>query len=95
MSVSSINGEHHEEYDQVLNSITTYVFHHRIDSSKAWTRSRLALLDALGCALETLHSPECTKIIGPVVPNTTLPNGFRLPGTTFLLTQSISTDARH
>lgn len=76
--------ECHVSYDYVLRDITTYVLHYHIDSSKAWERSRLALLDALGCALETLHtSPECARIIGPVIPNTTVPNGFRLPGTSY------------
>ncbi|KAM0796366.1 MmgE/PrpD family-domain-containing protein [Usnea florida] len=84
MSLSS--KECHESYDDVLEDITAYVFHYQVDSSKAWARSRHALLDALGCALETLHtSPECVRIIGPVVPNTTVPNGFRLPGTSYEL----------
>lgn len=75
-----------EAYDQVLVDITTYVFHYNIDNPLAKERSRLALLDALGCAIETLHtSSECVSIIGPIVPGTTVPNGFRLPGTRYQL----------
>lgn len=86
MALTSVSREFYEFYDQVLIDITTYVFHYQIDSPKAWARGRLALLDALGCALETLHSsPECASIIGPTVPNTTVPNGFRLPGTSYQL----------
>ncbi|CAL8579194.1 hypothetical protein XPA_004944 [Xanthoria parietina] len=73
-------------YDQVLIEITTYVFHYKIDNLLAKKRARFALLDALGCAIETLHtSSECTNIIGPVVPGTIVPHGFRLPGTGYEL----------
>lgn len=73
-------------YDKVLQDITSYVYHFEIDRPEAWKRARLALLDALGCAIESLHiSPECAKIIGPVVPQTVVPNGFKLPGTCYQL----------
>lgn len=76
------DGHSSEPYDKVLLEITKYVFHYQLDSSEAWERARLALLDALGCAMESLQvSPECTKMLGPVVPQTIVPNGFRLPGT--------------
>ena len=71
-----------DAYDQALVDITSYVFHYNIDNSEARKRSRLALLDALGCAIESLHSsPECASLIGPIIPGTIVPNGFRLPGT--------------
>lgn len=79
-------GEDEETYDHVLVDITTYVFHHKIDSSRAWQRARIALLDSLGCAMETLAlSAECRKLIGPVIPGTVVPNGFCLPGTSYQL----------
>lgn len=80
---SSISGQSDGQvYDKVLLDITKYVFHHEIESPLAWKRARLALQDALGCAIETLHiSPQCARMLGPVVPGTTVPNGFRLPGT--------------
>ena len=43
-----------EVYDQVLVDITQYVFHYEIYNSKVWERARIALLDALGCAIESL-----------------------------------------
>lgn len=69
-------------YDQILVDITSYVFNYEICSPKAFERAKIALLDALGCAFETLkQSPEARLVIGPVVPGTQVPNGFRLPGT--------------
>lgn len=72
-------------YDQVIVDITVYVFHYEIPpESKAWERAKTALFDALGCAFETLkQSPEAGTIIGPVVPETIVPHGFKLPGTSF------------
>ncbi|KAI4175632.1 MAG: hypothetical protein LQ343_001503 [Gyalolechia ehrenbergii] len=73
-------------YDKVLRDITTYVFHYRITNTKALEHSRMALLDSLGCAIETLStSAECVNLIGPVVPGTSVPNGFKLPGTIYQL----------
>ena len=73
-------------YDQVLVDITKYVYHYDVQNPRAWTCAKLALLDALGCALETLtESEEARALIGPVVPGTTVPNGFRLPGTPYQL----------
>lgn len=47
--------------------------------------ARLALLDAIGCALETITSGECASLVGPVVKNCTVRDGFRLPGTPYEL----------
>lgn len=70
------------EYDQILLDIVQYVYHKLITSQRAYERARVALLDALGCAIETLHlSPECRNLVGPVVPGTIVPGGFRIPGT--------------
>ena len=71
-------------YDQVLVDVITYVYHYQIDSSRAWSCAKVALLDAIGCALETLdESAEACAMIGPIVVGTTVPNGFRLPGTPY------------
>lgn len=69
------------EYDQVLRDIIHYVYHEQITSQCAYDQARIALLDAFGCAVETLHlSPECRNLVGPVVPGTIVPGGFRIPG---------------
>lgn len=73
-------------YDEILVDITTYVFHYEVKSTRAWQRARVALLDSLGCVIETLAlSSECGQLIGPFVPGTDVPNGFRLPGTAYRL----------
>ena len=72
------------QYDQILVDVKDYVFGYTISSEYAWERSKVALFDAVGCALETLEkNPESRAIIGPVVEGTTVPNGFKIPGTTF------------
>ncbi|MCJ1474294.1 hypothetical protein MMC13_002952 [Lambiella insularis] len=53
--------------------------------ARAVESARLALLDALACAMETLNSAECPKFVGPLVPGCVVHNGFRLPGTTYEL----------
>jgi 2-methylcitrate dehydratase len=42
-------------------------------------------MDTLGCGLEALSYPACTKLMGPIVPGTIVPNGAKVPGTQFQL----------
>lgn len=71
-----------DEYDAISIDITKYVYEYTITSPAAWSRARIALVDALGCAMETLHcSAECVSLLGPDPAGTITPNGFRLPGT--------------
>ena len=73
-------------YDQVLVDVIAYVYHYQIDSPRAWSHAKVTLLDAIGCALETLdESEEARAMIGPTVVGTVVPNGFRLPGTSYQL----------
>ena len=69
------------EPDQVLVDIADYVVNGAIDSELAYDTARLALMDAMGCALLALRYPECTKLLGPIVRGTHVPNGARVPGT--------------
>jgi 2-methylcitrate dehydratase len=71
--------------DQVLVDIADYVTHYRIESAEAYDTARLCLMDTLGCGLEALDYPACTKLLGPVVPGTVVPHGARVPGTQFQL----------
>src|SRR2546425_4040764 len=43
------------------------------------------LMDTLGCALEALEYPACTKLLGPIVPGPIVPNGAKVPGTRYQL----------
>ena len=71
--------------DKVLTDIADYAL--RLQNRM---RSRLlhrahCLIDTLGCGLEALEYPACTKLLGPIVPGTVVPNGARVPGTNFQL----------
>ena len=73
-------------WDQVVIDIKDYVFNYKIESINAWKTSRTALLDSLACAVESIHaSAECRSMLGPIVPGTVTPDGFRLPGTSYQL----------
>jgi 2-methylcitrate dehydratase len=71
--------------DKVLTDIADYVLDYQIDSPLAYETARHCLIDTLGCGLEALEYPACTKLLGPVVPGTVVPNGARVPGTRFHL----------
>ncbi|WP_018605173.1 bifunctional 2-methylcitrate dehydratase/aconitate hydratase [Uliginosibacterium gangwonense] len=73
------------EPDQVLVDIVDYVLNYRIDSKLAYQTARNCLIDTLGCGLEALEYPACTKLLGPIVPGTVVPNGAKVPGTQFQL----------
>jgi 2-methylcitrate dehydratase len=72
-------------YDQVLVDIADYVSNYTIQSELAYTTARHCLIDTLGCGLEALEYPACTKLLGPIVPGTIVPNGARVPGTVYQL----------
>lgn len=63
------------EPDQVLVDIADYVHNYNITSDLAFETARLCLIDTIGCGLEALRFPECTKLLGPVVEGTIVPNG--------------------
>ena len=71
--------------DQVLVDIVDYVTKYKITSKEAYETARYCLIDTLGCGFEALEYPACTKLLGPVVPGTVVPNGAKVPGTPFQL----------
>jgi 2-methylcitrate dehydratase len=71
--------------DKVLVDIADYVSQYEIKSAEAYNTARLCLMDTLGCGLEALEYPACTKLLGPLVPGTTVSKGARVPGTRFEL----------
>lgn len=73
------------EFDKELLDIAEYVANYTITSQEALNTARLCLMDTLGCGILALRYPECTKLLGPVVMGTTVPNGARVPGTSFTL----------
>jgi len=75
------------EPDAILQQIADYVLEvEKITSDEALDTARLCLMDALGCGLLALNYPDCTKLLGPIVPGATMPGtGARVPGTSYEL----------
>jgi 2-methylcitrate dehydratase len=71
--------------DKVLTDIVDYVFDYQIKNELAWTTAHYCLLDTLGCGFEALSYPACTKLLGPIVSGTIVPQGAKVPGTSFQL----------
>ena len=71
--------------DKVLTDIVDYVLDYEIKTELAWKTAHYCLLDTLGCGLEALTYPACTKLLGPIVQGTIVPNGAKVPGTQFQL----------
>lgn len=71
--------------DKVLTDIADYVLNYEIKNDLAWKTAHYCFLDTIGCGLEALTYPACTKLLGPVVKGTIVPNGARVPGTQFQL----------
>ncbi len=71
--------------DKVLTDIANYAAKYTIKSTEAYNTARLCLMDTLGCGFEALSYPACTKLMGPIVPGTIVPNGAKVPGTSYQL----------
>jgi 2-methylcitrate dehydratase len=71
--------------DKVLVDIANYVHDYIISSAEAFDTARYCLIDTIGCGIEALSYPACTKLLGPIVPGTIVPNGAKIPGTQFQL----------
>jgi 2-methylcitrate dehydratase len=83
--VSSHTSNERPAPDKVLTDIADYALSYEIKSELAYTTARYCLIDTLGCGFEALEYPACTKLLGPIVPGTVVPNGARVPGTNFQL----------
>lgn len=71
--------------DPALKVIADYVSDFTITSDEAFQTARAVLADSLGCAILALRFKACTKLLGPVVEGTIVPNGSRVPGTSYVL----------
>jgi 2-methylcitrate dehydratase len=72
-------------FDKVMRDIADYSLGYEIKSDLAYETARYCLMDTLGCGLEALEYPACTKLLGPIVPGTVVPHGARVPGTSYQL----------
>lgn len=71
--------------DAVLTDIADYVASYNIKNQGAYRIARYSMMDAMGCAIDSLNFSECTKFLGPAIPGMLCPNGARVPGTSFEL----------
>jgi 2-methylcitrate dehydratase len=71
--------------DQELTTIADYTANAKITSELAYETARHCLMDTLGCGILALQYKACTKLLGPIIPGTTVPVGARVPGTSYLL----------
>lgn len=83
--MSSYSTNERPKPDKELTAIVDYVLDYEIKSELAWKTAQYCLLDTLGCGFEALTYPACTKLLGPIVPGTIVPNGAKIPGTSFQL----------
>lgn len=83
--MSHSNSNVRPEFDSVIVDIADYVLQYEVKSALAYETARYCLLDTLGCGLQALDFPACTKLLGPVVPGLTMHRGARVPGTSFEL----------
>jgi 2-methylcitrate dehydratase len=71
--------------DKVLTLIADYATKYQVTSQEAYETARYCLMDTLGCGFEALEYPACTKLLGPIDPETVVPRGAKVPGTKFQL----------
>jgi len=71
--------------DPLLCEIADYALSTSKPSDEALNTARYCLMDSLGCGIFALSYPACVRMLGPVVPGATLPNGARVPGTEHVL----------
>lgn len=72
-------------FDQEIVDIVDYVMNYHVTSELAYTTAWNCFLDTIGCGLESLEYPACTKLLGPIAPDQRVPNGVRVPGMDFEL----------
>ena len=72
-------------FDELITEISDYVSNYEIKSDLALDTARNCLIDTIGCGLLALKFPACTKMLGPIVRDTKVPYGVRVPGTDYEL----------
>jgi 2-methylcitrate dehydratase len=85
MSTSNVEDNIRPDSDKELVDIADYVCDYQVTSVEALDTARNCLMDSLACVMIALQYPEATKHLGPIIPGTIVPNGARVPGTSFQL----------
>jgi 2-methylcitrate dehydratase len=70
---------------QVGIKTADFVCNYEIDSEEAFSTARYCLMDSLACSLLALKFPDCTRLLGPLVPGAEMTGGARVPGTSYEL----------
>ena len=71
--------------DPLLAELADYALNYHAPSAEALDTARWCLADTLACGIMALAYPACTKLLGPMVPGTTISHGARVPGTSYEL----------
>lgn len=71
--------------DKEFTIIADYVTNFVPQSELAFSTARYCLMDALGCSILALNYPACSRLLGPIIPGTVVPQGVPVPGTHFVL----------
>jgi 2-methylcitrate dehydratase len=71
--------------DRVIQDIADYVCDFEIKSDLAYSTAHYCLIDSLACSMLALKFPDCTRLLGPVVPGATMTGGARVVGTGYEL----------
>ncbi len=74
-----------QPFDPEIRDIVDYTYDYQVTSELAYRTAWSCLIDTVGCGFEALEYPACTKLLGPLVPGTTVECGARVPGTGFEL----------
>ncbi len=82
---NSVDANQRPSPDTLLVQLADYICDFTITSEIAFRTARYCLMDTIGCGLLALTFPECRKLLGPIVPETQVPNGVRVPGTNYRL----------
>lgn len=83
MSSATIAAE--QPFDREIQDVVDYVYDYEVRSALALRTAWSCLIDTIGCGLEALEYPACTKLLGPLVPDARVTCGARVPGTPFEL----------
>lgn len=85
MANTDVRSAKRPEFDKVITDIADYVCDFKIDSRETRETARYCLMDSLACVMLALRFPECTKLLGPLVPGAEMEHGARVPGTPYRL----------
>ena len=73
------------KFEKLILDIADYVFNDELQNRDSLKSASFCLMDSLGCGLEALEYEACKKMLGPIVKDTIVPNGARVPGTNYKL----------